>query len=142
MRYWFFSFLVLFITACSTPGNVIVTPFVEEAIEEQFVEPTATPVCQHASGVLLEVHRISESTARLRASGLQPGENPSVIYGTHDNKGSSMGEMYGFAEGVDDNGEFTLDIPGLVPPEGNISAAWDIRFIHSRGVECATITLP
>jgi len=43
---------------------------------------------------------------------------------------------------TDQHGNFSIDLPGLIRLEGETNATWDIRFIHARGVECATITLP
>lgn len=141
MRGWIVLAIAMFGTACL--AQVTATPILEVPMEEPFVEPTATPMCQPFPGVTLETRRISDSTIELHVSGLQPGEKPSVIYSTSiRGKSSAMTEMYDFAEGADQYGEFSVDLPGLVPLEGQTSATWDIRFIHSRGVECATITLP
>ena len=143
MRRWIILAFAIFTIACLIQTAVTETPVIEEAIEEPFIEPTATPDCQHASGVTLEVRRIRDTTVELHVSGLQPGEKPSIIYSTSiSGESSAMGEMYDFAEGADQHGEFSVDLPGLRPLEGQTSATWDIRFIHSRGVEWATITLP
>lgn len=139
MKPWIVLAIAALAIACAPPAPVIV----EEPMVEPFVEPTATPQCQPAEGVTVEVRRISDTTLGLRVSGLQPGDKPTVIYSTSiPNEGSSMGEMYDFAEGVDENGEFSVDLPGLRPLEGQTSATWDIRFIHARGVECVAVTLP
>lgn len=139
MRPWIVLVVAAFAIACAPPVPVVI----EEPMTEPFVEPTPTPDCLHAEGVTMEVRRIRDTTVALDVSGLQPGEKPTVIYSTSiANKSSAMTEMYGFAEGADENGEFSIDLPGLVPLEGQTRATWDIRFIHARGVECATVTLP
>jgi hypothetical protein len=47
-----------------------------------------------------------------------------------------------FVNGADAQGEFRTDQSGLSPLPDQTSASWDIRLIHSRGIECTTITLP
>lgn len=142
MKRWTILSFAIFTVACLIPFTVTEAPVVEEAIEETFITPSATPNCHHASDVTMQVLRLSSWTVKLQVSGLRPGEKPSVIYNTRSNTGSSMGEMYDFAEGADEYGNISIDLPGLIPLEGETSATWDIRFIHARGVECATITLP
>lgn len=108
-----------------------------------FVVPTATPDCQHAEGVALEVQRLSDTKVTLHISGLQPGEIPYIIYSTSTiDAGSKMIASSVFVTGADAQGEFRTDQGGLSPLPGQSSAIWDIRLIHSRGIECATITLP
>ncbi len=107
------------------------------------VTPSATPDCQPASGVALEVQRISNTAALLKVSGLQPGEVPSVFYSTEINGiGSRRGDAWGFAKGADEHGNFSLQLTSLVPLDGQSSATWDIRLVHKRGVACTSITLP
>lgn len=142
MKRWIILFFAVFTVACLIPATMTETPVVEESIEYTFTVPSATPDCRHASDVTLEVVHISNSTVELQVSGLQPGEKPSVIYSTHSNTGSSSGEMGDFAKGADENGEISIDLPGLIPLDKQINSTWDIRVIHVRGVECATITLP
>lgn len=142
MKLWNILALAMFISGCLAQPPATSILVTEVPMEEPFVEPTATPDCQPANGVTLEVRRIRATTVELHASGLQPGEKPSVIYSTSSDRASTWGEMYDSAEGADQRGEFSMDLPGLIPLEGQSSSTWDIRFIHSRGVECATITLP
>ncbi len=107
------------------------------------VTPSPTPDCQPASGVALEVTRISSTKAVLKVSGLQPGEIPFVFYSTETNGvGSRRGEAWGFAKGADQGGNFSIALSGLAPLDGQSSARWDIRLVHKRGVACAQITLP
>jgi hypothetical protein len=85
---------------------------------------------------------MSNTKVSLRVSGLQSGEIPYVTFYTssrHNSLGFTSGN---FAEGADTQGNFFFEQGGLFPPEGETSATWDIRFIHARGVECATVTLP
>lgn len=107
------------------------------------VSPTATPDCQPAAGVMIEVRRLSDTTAMLHASGLQPGEIPFIFYSTSISGVRSMrGESSGFAKGADEHGEFSFELAGLQPLEGQARATWDIRLVHRRGVACTEITLP
>ncbi len=107
------------------------------------VSPTATPDCQPAAGVEIEVRRVSDTTALLHASGLQPGEIPFIFYSTSiSGVGSMRGESSGFAKGADEHGEFSFELTGLQPLEGQARATWDIRLVHRRGVACTEITLP
>jgi len=143
MRQWIILTLAMLTSGCLTRPAATPTPIYEVPKVEPFVEPTATPVCQHFPGVTLETIRRSETTIELHVAGLQPGEKPTVIYGTATGDSSaSRVEMYDFANGADEQGGFTVSLPGLRPPTGQSSAAWDIRFVHSRGVECTTVTLP
>lgn len=131
-----------FIAACA-PQITASTVTVVEMTVEAFVEPTATPDCLHVDGVTLNVTRISDTGVELHASGLQPGEIPFVIHSTSiSGVGGMSGESGKFVEGADAQGEFIFVLKGLIPLEGETSATWDIRFIHARGVECATVTLP
>ena len=72
--------LILFVlcAACQaqTPAPAVTTEI------SPYVAPSATPDCQPASGVTLEVQRVSSTAAVLNASGLQPGEIPFVFYST------------------------------------------------------------
>lgn len=107
------------------------------------ISPTATPDCQPIAGVMIEVRRLSDTTAVLHASGLQPGEIPFIFYSTSISGVRSMrGEAGGFAKGADEQGEFSFELTGLQPLEGQARATWDIRLVHRRGVACAAITLP
>ncbi len=107
------------------------------------VTPSPTPDCQPASGVALEVTRISTTKAALKVGGLQPGEIPFVFYSTETiGVGSRRIEAWGFAKGADQNGNFSMELSGLTPLDGQSSATWDIRLVHSRGVACAQLTLP
>jgi hypothetical protein len=110
--------------------------------EAPFVEQTATPDCLHADGVTVDVRRISDSGVELHARGLQPGEIPFITYSTFSGARSMSGTSGSFIKGADANGEFVFEQNGLFPIAGQTSATWDIRFIHARGVECATIALP
>ena len=105
--------------------------------------PTATPDCLPVSGVAINIQRVSDTTATLHATGLQPGEIPSVFYSTSTNGvGAKRGEAWGFAKGVDEHGEFSLQLTSLQPLEGQTKATWDIRLVHARGVACTEITMP
>ena len=98
-------------------------------------------MCQPSPGVTLETRRVSDSMVEMHASGLEPGELPFVIYSTFSNTGGTMVEL-NYTRGADENGEFSFDLSELMPHKGQTSTTWDIRLIHSRGVACATITLP
>ncbi len=79
----------------------------------------------------------------LHASGLQPGEIPSVFYSTSvAGVGSRRGEAWGFAQGADEHGEFSVQLTSLLPLDGQSEATWDIRLVHARGVACTEVTLP
>jgi hypothetical protein len=105
--------------------------------------PTATPDCQPIPGVTIEVQRLGATTAILHASGLQPGEVPFVFYSTSINGvGAKRGEAWGFVKGANEHGEFSLELTGLQPLEGQTKATWDIRLVHARGVACTEITMP
>jgi hypothetical protein len=106
------------------------------------VSPTATPDCQPAAGVTIEVQRLSNTTAVLHARGLQPGEIPFIFYSTSIIGRSMRGEASGFVNGADEHGEFSFELAGLRPLEGQASATWDIRLVHRRGVACTEISLP
>ncbi len=105
--------------------------------------PSPTPDCLPAAGVKLNVTPLSGSKAMLHASGLQPGEVPSIFYSTvGDGASSARHEAWGFAKGADQHGEFSFELDGLEPPQGQTQATWDIRLVHRRGVACAELTLP
>ncbi len=107
------------------------------------VSPSATPDCQPASGVTLEVQRLTNTIVVLHTGGLQPGEIPSIFYSTSvAGVGSKRGEAWGFAKGADEHGEFSVQLTSLVPLDGQSEATWDIRLVHARGVACTEITLP
>lgn len=139
-RPWIVLAVSLFISACISQASVTETTVVVESTGT-FVISTATPDCLHAEGVTLEIRRISDTKVTLLISGLQPGEAPYITYYASQG-GSSRGGASGFSvKGADAQGKFSADL-GLLPPDGYASAIWDIRVIHSRGLECATVTLP
>jgi hypothetical protein len=120
------------------PGTVEVTVQVLPP-----VTPSATPDCLAAAGVTLAVQRLSDTKIVLHAAGLQPGEIPFVFYSTAiSGVGGRRGEAWGFAKGADEHGEFSTDLTGLEPLEGQSAAIWDIRLVHRRGVACTVVTLP
>jgi len=135
--------LILWLSACTAPAA---QPTDVPAIAPTILPPTtptATPDCQPAAGVTVTVQRLTDTTALLHATGLQPGEIPSVFYSTSNGAGkSSRTEAWGFANGADAHGEFSFELHNLQPPEGQTTAAWDIRLVHRRGVACAQITVP
>jgi hypothetical protein len=141
MRLWLVLVFTFIITAC-TPQITASPVTVVEMTVEAFVEPTATPDCLHAEGVTLNVRRISDTGVELHVSGLQPGEIPYITNSTFSRSRSLREESGGFVNGADAQGEFIIVLKGLIPLEGEISSTWDIRFIHARGVECVTVTLP
>lgn len=107
------------------------------------VIPSPTPDCQPATGVTLEVQRLTNTIVVLHASGLQPGEIPSVFYSTSvAGVGSKRGEAWGFVKGADERGEFSVQLTSLLPLDGQSEATWDIRLVHARGVACIEVTLP
>ncbi len=144
MKGWFVLILAGLCAACQ--AHALPTAFPTPAVTVQVlppVTPSATPDCQPAAGVTVEVQRLTNTIVVLHASGLQPGEIPSVFYGTSvSGIGSKRGEAWGFAEGADDHGEFSLELTGLEPLEGQSRATWDIRLVHKRGVACTAVTLP
>ena len=137
----FCRILLLWLCACSIPPAIDQTGMVTPRVEPPTI-PTATPDCQPAAGVTLQVWRGDDTKVMLRATGLQPGENPFVFYSTATVAGGMRGESSNFAKGADEHGEFTIDLPGLQPVQGQSKVTWDIRLIHRRGVACASITLP
>lgn len=138
---WILSMIAFFCTACQSQAPTQMPVVVVST--GTFVVPTATPDCQHAEGVTLEVQRVSESKVSLHITGLQPGEIPYIIYSTSSTgAGSKMITAGVFVNGADAQGEFRTDQSGLSPLPDQTSAIWDIRLIHSRGIECTTITLP
>jgi len=141
MRSWFILIFACFIIGCLPQNTTTPMPVVEVAVEP-FVEPTSTPDCLHADGVTLDLRRISDSGGELHVSGLKPGEIPYITHSTFNRTSSKSGASGSFVEGADTNGKFVFELKGLLPLEGETSATWDIRFIHARGVECATVTLP
>lgn len=127
--------LALLAAACQpapTPIVILDTPTAE-------VDPI--PACRHFEGATLDMRRVGDDQVRLHVTGLQPGENPSVIYTTTaTDVVTSKVEMYDVAEGADETGAFSIILSGLRPLSDE-SATWDVRLIHERGVECATITI-
>lgn len=137
----FCRILLLWLSACSIPPAIDQTDMVTPRVEPPTIT-TATPDCQPAAGVMLQVWRGGGTKVMLHATGLQPGENPFVFYSTATGAGSMRGEAWNFAKGADEHGEFTIDLPGLQPVQGQSKVTWDIRLVHQRGVACASITLP
>jgi hypothetical protein len=145
MNRWIVVAIAMLCTACqnqTTPADVSTPVIVEVSVEAPMIS-TSTPDCLHADGVTFEVRRISDSSIGVQASGLQPGEIPSIaFYAVFPSGTSTRIESGHFVTGADEQGNFSLEehLPRL--PEGETRATWDVRFTHARGVECATITLP
>ncbi len=107
------------------------------------VAPSATPECQAVPGVTLEVKRMSRTTVELTAKGLQPGEIPTVLYSTEmAGVGSARIEAGSFAKGADASGNFSVQLTGMAPLDGQTSAVWDVRLVHRSGVACVRVTMP
>jgi hypothetical protein len=145
MKQWIMAAIAVLCTACQGQAApaAVQPPVVVEVTEVAPMIPTATPDCQHTDGVTLKARRISDTKVELQVGGLQPGEKPYITFDASFSSGVGMRIESGqFVEGADAQGNFTFEQGGLMPPEGESSATWDIRFIHARGVECAAITLP
>ena len=143
MRRWIILAAALFSIACLIQTTATATPeVVAVTVEGPFYQPPATPDCLHADGVTLEIIRLNATKVSLHVSGLKPEEKPYITFNTFTPHGA-LGMSSGYpVEGADAQGNYLFEQGGLIPPAGEISATWDIRFIHARGVECATITLP
>lgn len=134
--------LVLWLVACSVQDSAQPVPAVTTQVLPSTLA-TATPDCQPVAGVSWKFERLADGTAVLRATGLQPGENPIVLYSTTTNGGSiESGEASDFAHAADAHGEFSFELSAVRLPPGQTQATWDVRLVHRRGVACARITLP
>ncbi len=136
MRRWIILIVAVLTVSCvsSFPGSV--------PTSRPFAAATATPMCQHSPGVTVTTRRTSDTSVELHVSGLQPGENPYLLYSTSNGNETSLGEIHDPRKGADGNGEFTAILSDLKSLEGQPTTTWDVRVIHSHGVECTTITLP
>jgi hypothetical protein len=120
-----------------TPAVVVVTAIVVPNV------PTATPDCLAATGVAMAVHPGNNNHYELQANGLKPGEIPFVFYSAHDGRGNlTRMEAWGFAQGADAQGKFSLELDQLRVLDGEPSTTWDVRLVHARGVACATVVVP
>ncbi len=137
MRRWIVLAVAVFSIACLMES--MATP--EVAMETAITTPYSIPDCQPAPDVTYKLQKVSDTFAEVIASGLQPGESPYVYYNTPVGDIPGKGGAYP-GDIVKDDGEFFFALENLEPPEGQISATWDIRLVHERGVGCATITLP
>ena len=135
--------LVAFCTACQTQTSSPVAPPSPEVTILPPVTPSATPDCQAAVGVTVQVLAVTNHSVGLQVSGLQPGEIPFIFYSTAiRGVGARRGEAWAFARGADEHGDFSTELTGLQPLDGQSKATWDIRVVHRRGVACAEVTLP
>jgi hypothetical protein len=137
----FACFLLFPLFACAGAGG---SPLPEVTVQiGPPVTPGSTPACRPTAGVTIEMVRLSDTIAVVHATGLQPGERPSLFYSTVKNAaGSGRGGERDLADGADQHGELAFELSDLEPPAGQESATWDIRLVHRRGVACAQITLP
>jgi hypothetical protein len=132
-------FILLALTLLTAACQSTATPIV--IIDTPTEEAAAIPACEHFEGATLQMRRVGDDQVRLQVGGLQPGEHPSVIYTTTATEvAASKVEMFDVAEGADASGDFSIVLSGL-RPLGEESVTWDVRLIHERGVECATITI-
>jgi hypothetical protein len=132
----------VFSLACLTQTLASPVPVVEVSTELPGT-PYTIPACEPAGGVTFEVRNLAyqETSAELIAGGLTPGETPYVYYNTPPGDLPGTGGAYP-GNVVDSDGRFFFQLEHLEPPNGQTSATWDIRLVHRRGVECATVTLP
>jgi len=142
MQRWILLVIAMFSTACLAQGQVNPMPLETPGVE-LMTTPFSIPECKPAVGVTFKLQRISDYLVELIASGLKPGETPYVYYMTNGKGGGFPGNI------VRESGELFTDLNWsdfradlLEPPEGQLSATWDITLVHVRGVECAAITLP
>lgn len=143
MKRYSFLALAALCAACQVPTTQANPPVLVEVTIEAPVIPSATPACQPASGVTVEILPYSFNGVGIHITGLRPGESPTILWFTSTvGVGSKGGTAGPFAQGADSNGEFTTSINSLDPLPGQTHANWDIRVVHRRGVACASITLP
>jgi hypothetical protein len=137
--------LVALCAACRTQTSLPVVP-ASPAVTVQVLAPvtsSATPDCQPVPGVTVQVLPVNNTSVGLQVSGLQPGEIPSIFYSTAiSGVGARRGEAWAFARGADERGDFSMELTGLQPLDGQSKATWDIGVVHRRGVACAEVTLP
>jgi hypothetical protein len=123
--------------APATPAVAIVTAIIAP------VAPTATPDCLAATGVLMAVRPGNNNHYELQVSGLKSGEIPFVFYSAQDSQGNlTRMEAWGFVQGADRDGNFSLELSQLRVLDGEPSTTWDVRLVHARGVACATVVVP
>jgi hypothetical protein len=121
----------------ATPAVAIVTAIIAP------VAPTATPDCLAATGVLMAVLPGNNNHYELQVSGLKPGEIPFVFYSAQDSQGNlTRMEDWGFVQGADPDGKFSLELSQLRVLDGEPSTTWDVRLVHACGVACATVVVP
>ncbi len=148
--------LVLFVTlvcaACQAPLTLTAAPaftptpavaVVTAVVAMVGAAPTATPDCLAATGVEMAVVLGNDNRYELQASGLKPGEIPVVFYSAHDGRGNlTRMEDWGFVQGADPDGKFSLELSHLRVLDGEPSTTWDVRLVHARGVACAAVVVP
>jgi|GEM_PF-2116196 len=141
LKLWLGLMVAIGCAGCQAQGN-FPTPVVTVQVVTE-APPTGTPDCLPVSGVSIELHPITATSVRLVATGLEPGEKPDVFYSAQSKGyGTTRSEYWGFPQGADEKGMFTLVLTGLVPLRDQSRSTWDVRLVHARGVACAEITMP
>jgi hypothetical protein len=140
LKLWLGLMIAIGCAGCQAQGNFPKPVVTVEVVTA--APPTGTPDCLPVPGVTIELHPITTTSVRLIATGLQLGEKPDVFYSAQSIEETKRFEDWGYAQGADGKGMFSLELTGLAPLRGQSRSTWDVRLVHARGVACAKITLP
>ncbi|RMG95823.1 MAG: hypothetical protein D6706_11300 [Chloroflexi bacterium] len=137
--------VIWLLTACqSATTSAADQPAVEVNRIVVTTEPDPTPaVCTPLpEGMTLRVEALSETEARVGIEGLQPGEEPILLFTRKVlTRGVSRIESQPVTP-VGSDGRFIHIQPGLYRLPESEENRWQVMVIHSRGVACDEVVLP
>ncbi len=142
------AFLVSLQSACSlqiagADGQQSLTPVPTVKVAVEVVTPGSSPtpvICTSLStGVTLSAKPVSSTSLQLEMSGLQPGENLTLILRAQSDGHSVQMEAHP-VQTTGPDGRFVYVVNGLSSPPG--TKHWTIQIVHSRGVACTEVDLP
>lgn len=104
---------------------------------------TPTPACLPVAGVDMEITPLSSDSVHIEVTGLSPHEQVMIIIFSEPIEDRTFRIEETPVEVADENGKFESTQKGLV--DFNTGAPvkdWQIQIIHSKGVACASVSLP
>jgi len=130
----------------TTPGGGATTPTFSTPVVEKTILPpmtmTPTPECMPVIGVNLDVVPLSTSAVRVKITGLNPNEQVTFVFYS-EVAGQTFRIESSHLEGAGENGSLEYIRDGLVDRTSGVPFKdWRVQVIHSRGVACATASLP
>lgn len=145
--------IVWLLVACQPPSvggatravELVKTKRSEVSVTKEVVPapplPTPAGCTPLPEGMALRAEPLSSTEVLVEIEGLQPGEEPLLIFHAESPGYEHQNEVRP-VQPVGSDGRFELKERGLEPLPGSLTNRWTIKVVHARGVACTEVTLP